>query len=76
MSGKCELGKAFCTDSVLNGHSGVMKHAMDSGVSSSVGLMTESQNHSSGLSGTPGGLKLLHGSSRPDGVPITGDKVQ
>jgi hypothetical protein len=75
VSGKCQLGKAFCSDSVLNGHSGVVKHAVDSGVSSSVGLMTESQNHSSGLSGSTAGLKLLHGSSRPDGIPITGDKV-
>jgi hypothetical protein len=75
MSGKCQLGKAFCTDSVLNGHSGVIKHAVDSGVSSSVGLMTESQNHSSGLSGTPGALKQLHGNSRPDAIPIAGDKV-
>lgn len=75
VSGKCQLGKAFYGDSVLNGHSGVTKHAVDSGVSSSVGLMTESQNHSSGLSGTPAGLKLLHGNSRPDGIPITGDKV-
>jgi len=75
VSGKCQLGKAFYGDSVLNGHSGVAKHAMDSGVSSSVGMMTESQNDSGGLSGTPAGLKLLHGNSRPDGIPITGDKV-
>ena len=76
MSGKCQLGKAFYGDSVLNGHSGVAKHAVDSGVSSSVGLMTDSQNDSSGLSGTPAGLKLLHGNSRPDGTPITRDKVR
>jgi hypothetical protein len=76
VSGKCQLGKAFCSSSVLNGHSGVVKHAMDSGVSSSVGLMTESQNHSGGLSGSSAGLKLLHGHSRPDGIPITGDKVR
>jgi len=75
VSGKCQLGKAFYGDSVLNGRSGVAKHAVDSGVSSSVGLMTDSQNHNSGLSGTPAGLKLLHGNSRSDGIPITGDKV-
>ena len=75
VSGKCQLGKAFYGNSVLNGHSGVAKHAVDSGVSSSVGLMTDNQNHSSGLSGTPAGLKLLHGNSRSDGIPITGDKV-
>jgi hypothetical protein len=60
----------------VNGHSGVVKHAVDSGVSSSVGLMTESQNHGSGLSGSAAGLKLLHGHSRPDGIPITGEKVK
>jgi hypothetical protein len=75
VSGKCHLGKTFCTDGVLNGHTSVMKSAMVPSVSSSVGLMMGSYNHSNGLSGPPAGLKLLHVSNQPDIIPIIGDKV-
>lgn len=75
MSGKCHLGKTFCTDGVLNGHTSVMKSAMVPSVSSSVGQTMGSYNHSNGLSGPPAGLKLLHVNNRPDIIPITGDKV-
>ncbi|KDR09113.1 PHD finger protein 19 isoform X2 [Zootermopsis nevadensis] len=75
VSGKCHLGKTFCTDGVLNGHTSVMKSAMVPSVSSSVGQTMGSYNHSNGLSGPPAGLKLLHVNNRPDIIPITGDKV-
>jgi hypothetical protein len=79
VSGKCQLGKSFRTDGVLNGHSSVMKNAMDpsmmGNVSSSTGLMLDSHNRSNGLSDASVGLKLLKISSRPDSIPITGDKV-
>ncbi|PNF16326.1 hypothetical protein B7P43_G10835 [Cryptotermes secundus] len=79
VSGKCQLGKSFRTDGVLNGHSSVMKSAVDpsmmGSVSSSMGLMLESHNRSNGLSDPPMGLKLLKISSRPNSIPITGDKV-
>jgi hypothetical protein len=79
VSGKCQLGKSYCSDGVLNGHSSVMKSAVDpsmmGNVSSSVGLMIERHNHSNGLSNASMGIKLLKISSRSDIIPITGDKV-
>ncbi|XP_069676860.1 polycomb protein Pcl isoform X3 [Periplaneta americana] len=77
VSGKCQLGKSFRSEGVLNGHSSIMKNAMvpntAGSVSSSVSLMG-SHPQSNGFSGTPAGLKLLH-ISRTDSIPITGDKV-
>ncbi|XP_069676859.1 metal-response element-binding transcription factor 2 isoform X2 [Periplaneta americana] len=78
VSGKCQLGKSFRSEGVLNGHSSIMKNAMvpntAGSVSSSVSLMG-SHPQSNGFSGTPAGLKLLH-ISRTDSIPITGDKSQ